>query len=564
MSSPTTPTDLPVTAGAAHHSDPGPTPWQHLVGMAFGLTAALCVLVIAFVWPATSMAPHEVPIVVAGPPAAAEQVQATLDSAHPGAFDVTGVADEAAARAAIGDRDAYGAIVFGQPAHGADGIRRVAARRAAAQPDRDRVWPGRNHGTGRLGGGRRRRCRPAIRVGSGWRRWRCRWSWAVIAVGVAMARAVRGVSRSVIGTVGVASLAGLALAGIAHGWFGVLDGNYWAEAGTIALGIGSVALALIGLNAVLGVRGIALGGAVIMLLGNPLSGITSAPEMLPTPWGQLGQWLPPGAAGSLLRSVSFFGGAGGWGPFWILVGYAVGGVLLAWAAARRSVRPTHRRCGRADHGRGAARPDLTRVGRRGGWAYGAPMSAPPRVFVAGPVAWNLLVDVGTLPRPEPHMTFARGFRETLGGTSAGKALNLARLGAAVTLRTVVGRDEQAGRALADLQAAGVDVIAEVDPHGSTERHVNLMADDGGRVSIYLTMPALPDPPAYVGPDYCGHRDRRRRGDRPRGFGPTVARRGPRGRRSGMRRPARLRRSGSLPSRVRGRGDLRLPELGPAA
>ena len=24
-----------------------------------------------------------------------------------------------------------------------------------------------------------------------------------------------------------------------------------------------------------------------------------------------------------------------------------------------------------------------------------------------------------------------------------------------------------------------------------------MADDGGRVSIYLTMPALPDPPAYV-------------------------------------------------------------------
>ena len=336
MSSQTTPNDLPVTAGAAHHSDPGdPTPWRHLIGMAFGLTAALCLLVIAFVWPATSMAPHEVPIVVAGPPAAAVQVQATLDSAHAGAFDVTGVADEAAARAAIEDRDAYGAIVFGQPP--------TVLTASAGSPLVAQLLNQIATGLATAG-----TTAPVVSVvdvvplpagdprGIGLAAMALPLVLGGIAVGVAMARGVRGVSRSIIGTVGVASLAGLALAGIAHGWFGVLDGNYWAEAGTIALGIGSVALALIGLNTVLGVRGIALGGAVIMLLGNPLSGITSAPEMLPTPWGQLGQWLPPGAAGSLLRSVSFFGGAGGWGPFWILVGYAVGGVLLAWAAARRS------------------------------------------------------------------------------------------------------------------------------------------------------------------------------------------------------------------------------------
>ena len=93
MSSQTTPNDLPVTAGAAHHSDPGdPTPWRHLIGMAFGLTAALCVLVIAFVWPATSMAPHEVPIVVAGPPAVAAAVGIVERAGAREGVDVTRIA----------------------------------------------------------------------------------------------------------------------------------------------------------------------------------------------------------------------------------------------------------------------------------------------------------------------------------------------------------------------------------------------------------------------------------------------------------------------------------------
>ena len=73
-----------------------------------------------------------------------------------------------------------------------------------------------------------------------------------------------------------------------------------------------------------------------MLVGNPFSGMTSAPEMLPTGWSTLGQWLPPGATGTLLRSVAFFDGAGGTRALWILVGWVVLG--LALAAPRRSPR----------------------------------------------------------------------------------------------------------------------------------------------------------------------------------------------------------------------------------
>lgn len=112
----------------------------------------------------------------------------------------------------------------------------------------------------------------------------------------------------------------------------------------------------------------------------------------------------------------------------------------------------------------------------------------PRVFVTGPVSWNTMVDLDRLPDPRPQMVLARGHRDRLGGTSAGKALNLADLGCAVTLRTQVGSDEYAARILRALQVPGVAVLAE-HAHGPSERHLNLMAADGRRLSIYLDLPA---------------------------------------------------------------------------
>jgi sugar/nucleoside kinase (ribokinase family) len=118
------------------------------------------------------------------------------------------------------------------------------------------------------------------------------------------------------------------------------------------------------------------------------------------------------------------------------------------------------------------------------------MPGPPRVFVAGPVAWNLMIYLRELPSAGAT-AFARHHRETVGGTSAGKTMNLCRLGAHVTLRTLVGPDPGAGRVLGVLAAEGATVLAEVDPSGATERHVNLMPADGSRVSIYLSMPSMP-------------------------------------------------------------------------
>lgn len=87
------------------------------------------------------------------------------------------------------------------------------------------------------------------------------------------------------------------------------------------------------------------------------------------------------------------------------------------------------------------------------------------------------------------MQFALGDVQTVGGTSAGKALHLRDLGVDATLHALLGDDEP-GRSVADaLRRVGVGLEA----YGSdrTERHANLMTPAGERVSLYLATPSSP-------------------------------------------------------------------------
>ena len=315
--------------------------WTHVLAASVGLTALLALLVVAFAWPATQLAPRSLPIVVAGPAEAGAQVTAALGQAMPGGFAVTSVADEAAARTAIENREAYGAIVVGATP--------TVLTASAASPVVAQLM---TQAATTLASRQPGAAPPAVKVvdvvptpaadprGVGLAALALPLVLGGLAVGVAMSRAVSGVGRRVVGVVLTASFAGLALTAIAHSWLGVLDGNWWAEAGVIALGIAAVGLTLVGLDALFGLVGLGLGAAVIMLIGNPFSGMTSAPELLPSGWATLGQWLPPGATGTLLRSVAFFDGAGGMTSLWILVGWVALGLVLAGLGARRAARHT--------------------------------------------------------------------------------------------------------------------------------------------------------------------------------------------------------------------------------
>ncbi|CAM3273159.1 carbohydrate kinase family protein [Occultella aeris] len=115
------------------------------------------------------------------------------------------------------------------------------------------------------------------------------------------------------------------------------------------------------------------------------------------------------------------------------------------------------------------------------------MTSMVDVEVLGPASWNTLIHLDELPEPRSQTVFARTTFETLGGTSAGKALHLAELGRSSHLTTLVGSDA-AGRSVADaLSRAGIDHDA-ITVAGASERHANLLTERGERVSIYLSVP----------------------------------------------------------------------------
>lgn len=152
--------------------------------------------------------------------------------------------------------------------------------------------------------------------------------------------------RAVLAVAGASAATGLVAAALADSWLGALAGDWWTEAGALGLTVLAGAAAVAGLAAVLGRAGMGVGSLLVMLLGNPFSGVTSAPELLPEPVGALGQWLPPGAGGSLTRSVAYFDGNGAAGPLAVLACWSVAGLallalgpLLARRRAPEAARP---------------------------------------------------------------------------------------------------------------------------------------------------------------------------------------------------------------------------------
>lgn len=156
-----------------------------------------------------------------------------------------------------------------------------------------------------------------------------------ILTGTLMALLVRGAWRQLVGALVAAGLAASIAVAVLHGWLGSLDGDVWAEGAALAGGVAAIALILIGMNALLGRAGLVITDVALVLLGNPLSAATSAPELLPTGWSAIGHWMPLGATIDLLRGISGFDGRGTALPALALASWATLGLGLLAVASRR-------------------------------------------------------------------------------------------------------------------------------------------------------------------------------------------------------------------------------------
>jgi hypothetical protein len=309
----------------SHRSEPAghgrPSPAAILV-----VPLAVALILALFAWPSARLEPRDLPIGVAGAPAQAGAIEQRL-AQREGAFEIERYADEAAARAAIEDREVYGAFVAGPG--GAKVLAASAASPAVAQlleraaaegpgaplPVEDVVAAG-PHGAALPSS-----VLPLLIAG--------------IITGV-MASTLASGAAGRAALVGVGSiLAGLVATAIVQSWLDVVRGDWLINAGALSLMVAAIAAALAGLNALLGPKGIALGAILIVGVGNPLSGVASAPELLPRPVGDIGQLLSAGAGGNLLRSTGFFDGAGAAGHVAVLTAWLVAGLaLLAIAGVR--------------------------------------------------------------------------------------------------------------------------------------------------------------------------------------------------------------------------------------
>jgi hypothetical protein len=298
--------------------------WRQLAIVSIVLPAVVALAVLAFAWPAARISPRHVPIGVVGALPASQQLVSKLGSAEPGAFDLHLYPDIRTAEAAIRNREIYGAF--------ADSPGQLQILDAsAAGPAVSQLLTG-------VGAKLEAASRPPVKVSTvdvvplsstdpkgmvltsallplticG----------VIVAIAVGLVVRFRPAWRQILALVVVALVASTGIYLVAQGWFGALPQHGFADWGALALTILALSAGTAGLIAFFGPPGVAMAAALFVFVGNPFSGVTSAPEMLPGAANHLGQWLPPGAGANLLRSTAYFGGAGAGGHF---------GVLLAWS-----------------------------------------------------------------------------------------------------------------------------------------------------------------------------------------------------------------------------------------
>lgn len=306
-------------------------------GIVVAVTVLLTLVAIAFALPAARSGPHDVPIGAAGPQAAGGQVAEMLDQKAPGAFAVTYYPSEAALREAISNRDVYGGIALpAQPgtepavliATGASPMVAQMLSQLGTQFGQQTGTPLRTEDL----------APPTARDprGAGVAASALPITLAGIVPAIALVLALRTEIWTRLTTAIIFSaVAGVTIAALLRYVLGSIEHNFWGVSAGLTLGVAAALLFMLGLGSLFGRAGLAVGAALALLVGNPLSGLASAPELLPAGWGALGQFLPQGATATLLRSTAYFAGAGASTAVLVLMCWALAGAAMIVAAALR-------------------------------------------------------------------------------------------------------------------------------------------------------------------------------------------------------------------------------------
>lgn len=319
-------------------------PVRRLLTVLVGVPALLIVMLLCFLTPSLNSGAKDLPLAIAGPPQATNRITSALEAKAPGSFETTTYEQPDQAGQAVKDRQAVGAITVG-----ANGITVMTASGAGTPY----VQLLKGIGAGLEATGQHVTYEDLAPMTN-------EDPTGVTITSLALPLAFGGNVSAVLlitllrkspwlrmlGAALMSLASGLAITALLQFGFHTIDGGFWMTTGALTLGIAAISLTVIGAKDLLGYPGLGLGGFLILFISNPLSGIATGPQWLPAPWGEIGQLMPIGAAGTAMRSAVFFNGAGAGQAVIVLTCWALAGLVMSALGARLTARRERTAVGR--------------------------------------------------------------------------------------------------------------------------------------------------------------------------------------------------------------------------
>ncbi|MFD6418258.1 ABC transporter permease [Streptomyces sp. NPDC060194] len=310
--------------------------------LVIGVLALQLLFIASYVGALHDPKPKDVPFGVVAPQQQSAQLVRQLDALPGDPLDPRAVADEAAARQQVLDRDIDGALVVDPRGRKdtllvASGGGTLLATTLGTLTERLEDAQGRTVRTVDVAPASPQDFDglSAFYLVVGWcvGGYLCA-SILAISAGSRAANGQRAVIR--LGTMALyAVLGGLGGAVIVGPVLGALPGSVvglWGLGALIVFGVGALTLAL---QALTGIVGIGLAVLIVVIAGNPSAGGAFPHAMLPPFWQAIGPWLQPGAGTWAARSIAYFGGRDMATSLWVLAAWAVAGVAVTLLMSAR-------------------------------------------------------------------------------------------------------------------------------------------------------------------------------------------------------------------------------------
>jgi hypothetical protein len=307
------------------------------------LIASVGVLVAVFALVSSNVAanhspkPHNLPIGIVGTPAVVDAGRAGLARAAPGAFEVHAYDSLIAARTAVLHRSVYGAF---QPVPSTVLLVASAASPAVA------ALLQRTFASVASRSGRALAVQDLVPLPSSDSSGATTFSLvlSLIIAGLAGTTLIFTLTRHrpeavrVVAIVALGVGAGLITALVTNVIVGAFPDHFFQVWGVATLFVLAIALPIAAFQVIFGLAGTLIGAILFLVIGNPASGGSSAPELLPGFWRTLSQILPPGAAVTSMRDVVYFNGHGSSHAIIVLAVYAILGAAAAMIAYKLRAR----------------------------------------------------------------------------------------------------------------------------------------------------------------------------------------------------------------------------------